>query len=355
MMVFCTLFDCGYLDKGLVMYESLRDNCKDEYRLYVLVFDDLSYHVLDKIKDEHLIPISFHDFETDDILQIKSSRNNREYMWTCSSLCIRYVLDIYNEDSCTYIDADMYFYSSPKPLFDELIEASADVGIMEHRFIDNAENRRYFKYSGKYCVEFNYFKNSLNGRKVLDWWCDNCIDSCQELQDGVHFGDQKYVERFEELFENVHIFKNKGAGVAPWNLARYRISNNEDKIILKEVIGNSHDDIELIFYHYQQITYLSENLVDIHAYMYPYRIDIELRDLIYLDYLKRLSEERARLYRDWNIDMWDGQKYTSKENFYEFMEMMIRFERNPFVAVMRFFRWILRRRFDYIIIPNVNT
>ncbi|MCH8325738.1 MAG: hypothetical protein IIB83_04125 [Bacteroidetes bacterium] len=31
-----------------------------------------------------------------------------------------YVLEKYKVENCTYLDADLFFYSSPKPIFDEL-------------------------------------------------------------------------------------------------------------------------------------------------------------------------------------------------------------------------------------------
>ena len=48
-MVFCTLFDSYYLDKGLTLYHSLK-KVSDQFKLYIFCFDDSSYEVLKDLK-----------------------------------------------------------------------------------------------------------------------------------------------------------------------------------------------------------------------------------------------------------------------------------------------------------------
>ena len=57
MMIFCTLFNSGYLDKGLVLLQSLHE-VSDDFRLYVVAFDDECYSILSQYHDEHLRVIS---------------------------------------------------------------------------------------------------------------------------------------------------------------------------------------------------------------------------------------------------------------------------------------------------------
>ena len=121
--VLCTLYNSLYLDKGLVLYDSLCE-CAKDFKLYVLCMDDKCYEVLTDLKQEHHIPVRLADFEDGDsaLLEAKSNRPMGEYCWTCSSSFIRYVLNHYSEDSCTYIDADMAFYNDPQILIDEMME-----------------------------------------------------------------------------------------------------------------------------------------------------------------------------------------------------------------------------------------
>lgn len=64
-----------------------------------------------------------------------------------------YVLDHYDVDSCTYIDADLYFFSSPQILIDEVGDNS--VMITEHRYTEKYDQT---KTSGKYCVQFVFLR-----------------------------------------------------------------------------------------------------------------------------------------------------------------------------------------------------
>ncbi len=226
--ILCTLYNSLYLDKGLVLYDSLSESA-DDFKLYVLCMDDKCYEVLSDINLEHQIPIRLSDFECGDegLLKAKSNRSMGEYCWTCSSSFIRYILHKYNEPICTYIDADMYFYNNPQILIDEMIDKGKSVMMVPHRFSE--KNVKEAEIVGTYCVEFNTFLNDRNGNIVLNHWRSKCLDCCSNLGDGIHWGDQKYMDEWPMLFPNsVHVCNNLGAGIAPWNIDRYR-NYYEDK------------------------------------------------------------------------------------------------------------------------------
>lgn len=47
-LIFCTLFDSNYIDKGLSLYWSMRKNI-DNFKLYIFAFDTQCYEVLLKL------------------------------------------------------------------------------------------------------------------------------------------------------------------------------------------------------------------------------------------------------------------------------------------------------------------
>ena len=63
--ILCTLYNSLYLDKGLVLYDSLCE-CAKDFKLYVLCMDDKCYEVLTDLNQEHHIPVRLSDFEKGD-------------------------------------------------------------------------------------------------------------------------------------------------------------------------------------------------------------------------------------------------------------------------------------------------
>lgn len=252
--VLCTLYNSLYLDKGLVLYDSLCE-CAKDFKLYVLCMDEKCYEVLTDLKQEHHIPVKLADFEAGDeeLLAAKANRPMGEYCWTCSSSFIVYVLKHYGEDCCTYIDADIYFYNDPQVLIDEMLGADKSVMVVPHRFPE--EKKELANKVGTYCVEFNTFLNTPESLEVLEYWRDRCLECCSNLGDGVHWGDQKYLDELVEKFGCVYVCKNPGAGVAPWNFPLYNYVSKPNTI---NYGGVNHS---LIFVHFQGITYLTSNIV----------------------------------------------------------------------------------------------
>ena len=106
------------------MYESLNRHCKD-FHLYVFAFNDECFSVLKSLYLANMTVISLPEFEDEELLKVKPTRSRGEYCWTCSSSTILYVLDNYDVDHCTYIDADLYFFASPQILLDEMDESES--------------------------------------------------------------------------------------------------------------------------------------------------------------------------------------------------------------------------------------
>lgn len=292
----CTLFNSLYLDKGLVLYDSLKERCSD-FELYVLCMDEKCYEVLSELNPTHLIPINLEDFECEELLNVKPSRSFGEYCWTCSSWLISYVLEKYKPESCTYIDADMFFYQDPKELLNEMDERNASVLIVGHRFYPflAAEKEHIV---GRFCVEFNSFKNVESARGLLNKWKYQVLDHCSLDGDGVYWGDQKYMDNWLQDYPFVIESSHLGAGVAPWNISQYKLDASSNGLTLRV---NS-QIVPLVFYHFENIQYLNRERVNTGIECF-WGIDKKLVRLLYVDYLRKIKSKKAFLKDQYGIDV----------------------------------------------------
>lgn len=308
MINFCTLFDSYYLDKGLALYHSLENTSKD-FHLYIFCLDDRARDILCQEKLEHATILYHSDLEREYeiLLKLKKERSKAEYCWTCTPVTIDYVLTHYPVDSCTYIDADLYFFGNPQVLFDEISRAQADIVITEHRFTHSLKDTRLLRRSGRYCVEFNYFNQSANAREALNWWRDRCFEWCYHLYEPERMGDQKYLEKFPILFKGVHKLQHLGGGTAPWNLAQYELETAKDGQLMLKPKKNG-VPFELIFYHFQNIRYLSESRVNINSCTHSKAI----KDAIYIPYLRDIEQTRAHL-KQYGVTFSVNKSYSSNK------------------------------------------
>jgi hypothetical protein len=264
---YCTLFNSNYLTRGLAMYESL-SKCSDYFHLYVFTFDNRSNKLLKELDNENMTIISLSEFEDEELLKVKDKRSSVEYCWTCTPSVIKYAIEKFNLDCCTYLDADLYFFRDPAILIEEMNDSS--VMITEHRYTPQYD---ISSKSGKYCVQFMTFKNDVNGMKVLNWWRNACIEWCYSVYEDGKLGDQMYLDDWMIRFDGVHEMQNLGGGVAPWNVQQYDLS---DELFL------------LVFYHFHAYKFLENNLVDFGGYSLDNN-DIEILYKPYTTHLNNIS------------------------------------------------------------------
>lgn len=290
---FCTLFDVGYLDKGIALYRSLERNMKD-FTLYVYAFDKRAYDILNDLNYDKMVVLFIDDIETDRMRQVRSERSRAEYCWTCTPIIIENAIETYQLDNCTYVDADTYFYADPACLIEEMLQANCDVLITKHGFPNNREGKITEAKSGKYCVQFNTFLNTKEARTVLSWWKEQCLLCCSSTPIDGKFGDQKYLENWVEEFPKVYESTHFGAGVASWNITKFKLSQLNDK---SAVIYDKESGKEkmLIFYHFHGLKELSCDRVDINVYRNRGNVHDKFVKFVYSSYLQEIAEIRMIL------------------------------------------------------------
>ena len=238
MIYFCTYFDENYLSRAMAMYDSLLSHCSD-FHIFMLCFDGKSADYLLSLDLKKATIITENKFEEGDhdLVETKSDRSRLEYYYTCGPSLPLYVLRNNPEiDLITYLDADLFFYSNPTPLINEMDKHS--ISITVHNFPEY----RTPPTTGKYNVGWISFRRDAEGIRCLKWWREKCIDWCYERFEGGKYADQRYLDEWPDTFHGVKVLNHKGANVAAWNIGDYRVCEENGKIMIS--------GYPLIFYHF---------------------------------------------------------------------------------------------------------
>lgn len=303
MNIYCTLFDSNYLDKGLTLYRSLCE-CEESFRLYVFAFNDRCRDILRQEALENMVVVSMEEFETPELLKVKKERTMAEYCWTCTPFTIQHVLDKYNEPVCTYIDADLMFYTSGSYVIQKMYDNGCSCVIVPHRLPNTPKGRAQEEHAGKYCVEFNTFVNNADGRAALDWWAEACLDWCFYVPPKTdhRFGDQKYLEEFPKRFPGVYICEDVGVGMAHWNAAQLKMGPKPGEVLDR----NTGKVYPTVFFHFASILHLSRHWVNVNSGIQ----DRALHRLLCDDYVARLRKEREMLREKYGLELYVRRKVT---------------------------------------------
>lgn len=295
--IFCTLFDSNYLDKGLALYDSMKRSMKS-FKLYIFAFDEKAYEVLCDMSLEGVTVIPLEKIMTDRLWGIKEERTRAEFCWTCTPTVIEYVLTEYQEKVCTYIDADIYFFSDPEIIIQKIRNQGCSVGVTPHRFERTYANIEQIFFNGKYCIQFNTFFHDIDGLKVLNDWKEDCLHWCYSRYEDGKFGDQRYVDTWRMKYDCVYESENPGVGAAPWNLHLYTY---EETKAGKIWMSYRKERFPLVFYHFEGMKYLDNGKIYLNLWKCS---NLGMRrkvKRIYGEYFHELQSVRTQLKEQYGI------------------------------------------------------
>ena len=277
---FCTLFNSAYQFHSRVLYESIcRNEDINNLQFYFFCFDDDSYNYFADLNLPNVNPIALEKLEgyLPDLKNVKSQRSLVEYFFTSTPAICKYVLENYPEvNEIVYLDADLFFFQSPEILFNEIGDSS--VSIIPHRF--NFIN--YFRnVYGIYNVGWISFKRDEEGVACLNKWYRNNLEWCFVKLTFKRYADQKYLNYWRRDFDRVHVIKNIGANVAPWNVGNYKIRLKNDVVYV--------DDVPLIFFHFASMKYIDQSYFTTISSYFSF-VTPEIIKLIYRPYISRLQQ-----------------------------------------------------------------
>lgn len=233
---YCTYFDRGFLIQGLALWRSLAKHDPAAV-LWVLALDDFSAEVMGEVGGAGVRVLRLADVEAGDapLAVAKANRSWIEYLFTLSPCWPRWLLTAHPQvGRVTYLDADMFFFASPEPIFKAMDAARASVLVTEHRFPPWL--KRYERH-GKFNVGILSFRGDAAGRACLDDWRAQCLEWCHDRLENGKYADQKYLDGWpDKLGGKLLVLDRPGVNLAPWNWANgdfaHRIWADEGGLVL---------------------------------------------------------------------------------------------------------------------------
>jgi hypothetical protein len=285
MRYFCTYFEHDYQTRGLVLYESLTRHCGD-FKLWVLCMDELCYRMLQQLSLPNVSLITLEQFGRDDapLHEAKGNRSRVEFYFTCTPSL---PLFIFHNDPAvariTYLDADLCFFSDIEPLFESI--GSNSIAIIGHRFSPALQHKKVY---GIYNVGLLSFQRDEHGMNCLRWWRDHCNEWCHARLEEGRYCDQKYLDDWPARFRSVTVINHKGANLAAWNLANYRIGWDGTNVLV--------DEQPLIFFHFHGLKRMRSWLFDLNFSGYQATPSRTVIQRIFAPYLRALLQAEAEVH-----------------------------------------------------------
>lgn len=283
-----TYSDGAYLSRLKVLHASMLRHCQP-FELDVLCWDDAVFQWAEYEAGEEVVPIRASKFlaahpELELTALPGPPRTHVEHMWTCGPA---YIADTIAEvGPCMYVDADIMFFSSPEPVFEEIGDAPA--AVFPHNFADQHSGlpgptfQSHHVY-GLYNVGLVYIAQE----EIARGWSDQCVEWCYDRVEHVpieerrlRYADQKYLDAWPEGY-GAHVVFSRAAAVAPWNIHTRDLKSNGGRSLL---FGGE----RLISYHYSSFKELPHGGVQ---FTRPeYQITNEQAALIYLPYIEQMEK-----------------------------------------------------------------
>jgi len=210
--------------------------------------DELSKEVFSRIKLNNMEIVTLSDLGDRELNAIRNSRSPAEFSWTCKPTFMEHVMDkAAIGDVLNYLDADLFFFSSPKQALEDVSPYS--IAITPHDFSVYDKGRE--KLVGVFNAGVIFFKKGDTARRCLEKWRSQCIEWCFARLDDGKLADQMYLDEWPELYGNdLTLMTDSGINVGSWNIANYHVRIDKDAVYI--------DKKPLISFHFHHFkTYFS--------------------------------------------------------------------------------------------------
>jgi len=281
--IYCAYFDHNYLSRAVLTIGSLQQ-FDPRTPIYVMALSELCEAILRDLAlpNVEIISLSTLEHAYPELVPIKSARRLIEYYFTLSPFLPHYLFSKTDADRITYIDGDLYFFTSPVPIRESLGEAS--VAITPHRF--SFAFRNHVQY-GLFNVAWITYRRCEEGLKCLNAYKADCTAWCYDRVENGKFADQKYLDAWPDRYPSLKIIEHKGFNLANWNIHNYMIRLKNDVVMI--------DDDPLVFFHFASTQIRPDGSVQVIVEHRGGRSKAVLFEHVVAPYVRKLEDQHKLL------------------------------------------------------------
>ncbi|KUO72729.1 MAG: hypothetical protein APF77_01820 [Clostridia bacterium BRH_c25] len=285
---YCSIVSRDYAYKVLALYRSIQKHDADFHFFFICLNQEVeelfSEMNLDKAS---IISIGSIEAKDQELLGVKSGRNEKEYAWTLKPAAMLYLLESYPElDNIVWLDGDTAFLSNPQPIYDEWGDYS--ILLTEEMYSGKYDYMSW--YFGVYNTGFLGFKRDDNAIKCLRWLRRKVIEWCYDRHEDGLWSDQMYFSNLPSIFSNVGVNKNAGINMTPFILRRLLDEEGDD---ITESSGYIFVNAsKVVLFHYYGFKFYNESEFELCFYK-NWRFPEEAIKAIYMPYIELCSEAIA--------------------------------------------------------------
>ena len=281
--IFCTYLDHNYLSRAVLTIRSFR-RFEPNTPIYVLALSELCETILRELAlpNVEIIPLAVLESAYPELVAVKPTRKLIEYYFTLSPFLPHFLFSRTTADRITYMDGDLYFYTSPRPIMDELGDAS--VAITPHRFAFEFRNHHVY---GRFNVAWLTYRRCAEGLDCLNTYKAECTAWCFDKLEEGRFADQKYLDTWPARYPSLKIIEHKGFNLANWNLHNYMIRLKNNLVMV--------DEDPLVFFHFASTQMRADGTAYVTVNHRGGRSKTVLFDHVVNPYVHELDEESRSL------------------------------------------------------------
>lgn len=264
-----TIVAKNYIGLGEILGKTLHKHNPD-VDFKIIVADEFDKNENVKLPDNVIISRSILPYSDDQWRDMTFKYNLTELCTAIKPSSFKYLFS-QGYERVVYFDPDIYIFSSIEEIFNHLrckdFILTPQVDGVHMRY--GGEHPEWLmNVNGIFNLGFGGVRKSDKTMAILSWWEERLKDQCFNERSLGQFTDQKWMDWIPGFIdtENIHILRNLGMNVAPWNFFERKFEKGNDGYYVtfrSEDSGEVRKD-KLVFIHYSGYDYtkLKQGIVE---------------------------------------------------------------------------------------------